>query len=586
MVLDVVKGMSNYMKKLSKKRQQAISILIIFVISVLVFWDTCGLPMIGDALLHMDDITVYPSVKDFLRPLYTLDGIKGNTNNPVINFHRPIFDEYIVTALKIVFNNNTMQIRSISLLVFGGINVCAFIIGYIISDGKLFNGIICSIMTMFSYAYLFPLLDWGLSFSLWLTLNACLALISLCMYEKKQKNWYLAFSIVFTFIATFIKESAMVLSVALCFYFLSVTLVKYRKINIKLVFYCIAQFIIFISYFITRIIKLGTFFDVGVVGGGTANNSISIRNIGKKLYDYFMYSFNIPTKSFFDYMMRHLSDINLGVGVVLVITVILILKICVIQFINKPLDYVKMPIGFILFIIFMLPSVTVERNGLYYNDLAMIGILVIIASIDFSGYRITGVCFCVAYILAYILNVQAMYLSHNHYLIKGECQLREIRDELLKYDYTGKKVVQMSAFEANSEMHWYVNNVKTGTFFKYNVSDNVEVQNIDNTFNKIDLEHEIYIDYWDSQSNYYNPLVLVMNQDTAANYSILRINPIDSLTNFNLQIEYQGNIYEKWIDTQYYLQNQNQEYLYFVLPQGSQITFDNSMIEEVNFVGA
>lgn len=574
------------MKKMWKRQQLFFSI-IFFVVSLLLFWKTCDLPMMGDALLHMDDVTEFQSAKDFLRPLYSLDGIKGNINNPVVNFHRPIFDEYIVTALKTIFNNDTFLIRSVSLIVFGGINVCAFIIGYIISEKKLFNGIICSIMTIFSYTYLFPLLDWGLSFSLYLTLNAYLAFIFLCMYERNQKNIYLVLSVAFTFVATFIKESAMMLSVALCFYFLAATLIRYKKINAKLVFYCMAQFVVFISYFITRIMKLKTFFDATAIGGGTANkDGISAGTFVEKIYDYFLYSFNIPTESFPGYMIKHLSDINAGLALLLVITVILVLRICVLQFIGEPLDYIKIPIGFIMFMILMLPSITVERNGLYYNDLAMLGILIIIASVDFKEHRIVGCCFIIAYVSVYILNVRAMYLSNNQYLIKGEYQFRTIRDELAKYDYTDKEVIQMSSFEANSEIHWYVNNVNTGTFFQYNVADNVPVHNIDSSFNQMDLEHEVYIDYWIPQADYYNPMVLVINQDTAANYEILKIKPLESITSFNLQMEYQGGIYERWIDTQYYLQSENHEYLYFVLPRESQIIFDESMVEVASYVHA
>lgn len=575
------------MRRLSDRQRGIFCVILIFFATIVLFWDTCNLPMMGDALLHMDDVTLFHTFGDFFRPFYSLSGIKENVYNPVINFHRPIFDEYIVSLLKFIFHNNTFLIRMASLVVFAGINSCSFILGYFISKQKLINGMICAILTMFSLAYLFPLMDWGLSFSLWMTFFAILALLCICLYEKNEKNVFLILSVVFTFIATFIKESAMTLSVALCLYFLFATILKYKKINSKLVLYCGLQFIVFITYFITRIVKLGVFFNSAIVGGGNTNGySPTPISILEKMYIYFLYCFNIPARAFPDYMMRHLPDVNLGVALLLIVLFLSLIGSCVMQFVKQPREHSRMIIGIIMFLILMLPSVTVERNGIYYNDLAMLGILVMIATIDFSVCKIIGYTFAGTYVLSYILNAKAMYISNDQYLMKGEYQFRKIRDELQNYDYADKRIIQMSSFEANSEMHWYVNNVNTGTFFKYNVEDNLEIRNISKDFEKIDLDKEIYIDYWTSQDDYYNPLVLVVNENTAAEYTIVRIKPADSITSFNLQIEYLGSIYYRWIDTQYYMQNEENEFLYYVLPKEGQLIFDENMVEEVCYFNA
>lgn len=575
------------MRRLTVRQQEIFCVVLIFLTTIALFWDTCSLPMMGDALLHMDDVTFFHSFGDFFRPFYSLSGIKENVNNPVINFHRPIFDEYLVPLLKTIFNNNTFLIRGASLIVFAGINSCSFIVGYILSKQKLLNGLLCAIMTMFSLTYLFPLMDWGLSFSLWLTFFALLAFLCICLYERNERNVFLIFSVVFTLIATFIKESAMTLSVALCLYVLFVTLLKDRRINVKLVIYCGLQFIVFVSYFITKIIKLGVFFNSAIVGGGNASGySPTPMSILNKMYIYFLYCFNIPARAFPDYMMRHLSDINLGAALLLVALFILFIGCCIVQFANRPKEHSRMVIGFIVFLILMLPSVTVERNGIYYNDLAMIGILVIIATIDFGACKIGGCAFMSMYVLAYILIAKAMYLSNDQYLIKGEYQLREIRDELQNYNFTDKRVIQMSSFEANSEMHWYVNNVNTGTFFKYNVDDKAEISNITKDFEKMDLGKEIYIDYWTFQNDYYDPLVIVINENTAKEYTIVRIKPVDSIASFNLQMEYLGNTYYRWIDTQYYMQSEENEFLYYALPRESHLIYDENMVEEVRYFNA
>lgn len=574
------------MARIWEKQKIKIIIVMISILTIILYWDTCTLPIIGDGLLHMDDKTIFSSIGDFFRPFYSLKGIKANSNSVIMYLHRPIFDEYIVPFLKAIFCENVMAIRSVSLLVFASLNICAFIVGYLVSNKKIFNGILCAIMTMFCYAYVFPLIEWGVSFSLWLGFIGYLSFIFLYQYENNGKLIYCILSLLFTFIATYIKESAIVLSVALCFHFLVFTLAKYKKINRKLIVYCLVQFCIFFSYCITRLIKLGNFFDANIVGGGVNDGYVVTPVIIiRKLYDYFLFSFSIPTDDFYNFMILHLTDINIGAATALVAAVVVLLRLDLVQFKEKPMGKLNIPVGLVMFIILMLPSTAVARNGIYYNDLAMLGILIIVASIDFNGHKAAGCLFAMSYVLVFILSIREMYLTNSHYIIKGEYQLRQIRDDLRLYDYSNKRVVQMTSFDANSEMQWYVNNVNVGTFFRYNIDLNSNVVNVDSTLTKVDFKNEIYVDYWDTQGDYYHPLTIVVNEQTSDSYNICKIKPENMSGVIYLQLNYQNKVYYRYIDAQYYSQSGNHEYLYFAIPKDGQLIYDETMIKEISYVG-
>jgi len=145
--------------------------IILAILLLILYGWTIFEPFSGDALMHMMDDTQIHSLGDVLRTFY------GGTN-PVyqeqyrlIGFHRPVFNELYLTALKGIFGVGSVWLRVMTLAMLIGI---AWVFLSLIQNMQVsvLPAVVGTAWLVFSPSLFFGLYEYGLAFSQLLVLLA------------------------------------------------------------------------------------------------------------------------------------------------------------------------------------------------------------------------------------------------------------------------------------------------------------------------------------------------------------------------------------------------------------------------------
>ncbi|WP_205427732.1 ArnT family glycosyltransferase [Clostridium botulinum] len=563
-----------------KVNKDIIIVTLLFIMSIVIYLWTIKLPIIGDGLMHLSDETHFSSIKDFIKIFYTFDGLGKPEVAPTLGFHRPIFNELIIPSIKYITNCNTVYIRMISVIIHAINTVLSYYLCKTISKNR-YIGLLGSIVFCTNIIYFNGIYEFGLSFSLWLTLFSLLAFLFTIKYEQEENKIYLIISLISSFLAVFTKESAVVLGVALSFYMLVKCIINKRKIDKRTTIYIIIQCVIIIMYFTTRYYKLGSVFAIA----GGIESKFSLEAIITKLIGYFFILFNIPNKAIPSYMIGYLDRVNILIAISLIILTLIILIKGLKLVIESPLKNINIIIAIIMYCILIASTFKVNRNSSYYADIAMLAILLYISSLNLSSkktFKNILSIYVIIYSITFFSLVNSMVSDNQWYLSDSTNEANILRNEIKDYLPVSDKIYQTTSFLKDSNDQYTFNHGKIGSFLKYNIDANLEVEQC----NEITLQElgadVIVIDYvYEKETN--NIKVLYKTKNNSENNIIqIKYNKLDQYDKlFKMSYEYDGKEYYQIIDLNYQKQINNNE-IYFVIPKGVNVNFTQEYVKSEN----
>lgn len=577
-----MKGKINYMQKILRKDsvKHSIIILALMIFSFLIYGWSIDLPIIGDGLMHLGDETHFSSPMDIIKSFYTFNGLDKPENSPTLGFHRPIFNEMIVPIVTSISNKNTEFIRCISIMVHGINSVLAYWLCYLIGKNKKI-AIIGGLLFSTSLTYFSGIYEYGLSFSLWLTMFALLAIIFTEKYVQQQRKLYFIMSIFFTFCALFTKESAITLGVALAFYVLVKQISDIGKIKINSCLYCVIQLGGIVLYFTTRYIKLGSFF--GIAGG--IEQEMDIISMIKKLIGYFLYGVNISNVTIENYLTVYLDKIPLILAWLIVgITGFILIKYFI-RAIKDPIFNREIIVSIIMFCILIAPTFKVSRNAPYYGDVANLAILMLFMHIALQLGQ-NNLKKIIGYLVIYI----ATFICSFSYAVKNDATVytQGTNQAKIAVSYlqgiSEEKVYQATSWMRNGDNHFIYNHGKYGSFYKYNVSQSSEV-NMLNEENIMFLDdNSIVVDYYYNKSDG-NPKVFTKVSGSSNKILKITYDYMESYQEvFEIGFNYMGGDYYQNIDLNYKKIWSSDNILYFVVPDDVEIYLSNQYVEEKEYL--
>ncbi|MFR4981106.1 MAG: glycosyltransferase family 39 protein [Clostridium neonatale] len=577
-----MKGKRSIFNSNKKKVQELLIIIILFAIPIIMYSWTIYLPIIGDGLMHLSDETHFSSIGDFVKVFYTFDGLGKPMNSPTLGFHRPVFNEIIVPIIKNITKDNTMYIRVISILVHCINTVLAYIISKNISKNR-YIAIMVSLIFCSNIIYFNGIYEFGLSFSLWLTLFSLLTFLFTIMYENNKKMVQLILAIFTSFLAVFTKESAVVLGIAMSFYIIVKSFYKKRRLEKSDILYVILQGVVILIYFITRYNKLGGFFEIA---GGIESN-IRIKDILIKLVGYFFLMFDIPNKAIPPYMIGYLDRVNILIAISIVILCFTIIIYGIKLIASNSLARIDIIISIVMYCILISTTFKVNRNSSYYADIAMISMLLYLSIIGMKN-KVIYKCILPAYTVICIVSsyslINSMISDYNWYLSKSTNEANILRDQIKEYIPSKRKIYQASSFLKNSDDSFTFNHGEIGSFMKYNIyRESTVMMYNEQSVNKFD-EDSIIIDYVYEEGT--NKINVLSKSKVDKDNSIIEIkykekNIYDEL--FEFRYEYEGKVYYQSIDLNYQKSINNSE-LYFIVPYGVDVKFTNDYVENIKFI--
>lgn len=548
-------------------------IVVLFILAIITYIWTINLPIIGDGLMHLNDHTELSSINNILKSFYTFNGLEKPANTSTIGFHRPIFNEFIVEAIKYISSYNIYIIRFISILAHSFIVIIAYLIGLELFQDRT-KGCLLAIFMNFSLTYFAGIYEFGLSFSLWLTLFVMLSFFSTIKYVKYHKKCHFIFSLIWTFFSLYTKESAMTLGIALSFYVFANELQVRKKITSKTIYYGLFQATILIIYLITRYIKLGSVF---VAATGIDSGGISPLESIYKVIGYFLYSLNIPSKFFTSSMCTYFdaSILLFAIFSIMVPIVIAYKFLSMIKVRSKLIANCCIYMG--MYILLIIPVFKVSRNSTYYGDILVLFILLILISmfdIKIKSNKLFVYLFLFSYTTIFISNVKgSIKTGSEYYLSVTSNDATILRDNLkeMKNEIETDTILLSNNWLSNYDKMFIYNHNGLGSFYKYNVdmTKNVNVATLENIY-----ESATMIDYFKDVDN--NELSIFVYPNKENNTKLVQIDyNIEKNDMINLGFYYKNKYYYSSIDTQYKKNWSTDNSLFFVIPKESTLDIDD-----------
>ena len=486
-------------------------IVIIILVNLCVYQWTVKQPFMGDALMHIVDDTQINSIKDVIKTFYMTKNPAYNEKHRIEVMHRPIFNEILITMQKKMLNGNFQRMRYISLLIH---IVNALLMFYFIklltsSDNRAF---FISLLFSLNPVYFYGLYEFGLSFSLWLTMFTILSFISVFKYMKSKFSYFYLGTSVFTFfLAIFTKESALTLPFALILFAICILFFeerseqKLKRLVIKLfsnkriVLLTLGLFAILGLYLCTRYIKLGEIFEIHA-GIGT---NLSIKSMLVKTIGYFLLAFNISTPIIPDYMSIHINKFYVPIAIFILLFFIVSMILIVKNIMKKNLYTI---IGLFIFLILLFPVFKVSRNAPYYLDIPLIGIVIAIATLKFNNqkkifdnkFRLYVLSLSL-FLFSLIVNIYFQRITTNNFdiwLTRGEQHAKKLLQDISStssVQLKNNKVQLLSSF-FNSEEYWFFNHAQIGSFLYANLGLNLD--NIQELKDIVSNENGMLMDYY------------------------------------------------------------------------------------------
>lgn len=554
-------------------KKKNICIVVLFIVSLATYMWTVNLPIIGDGLMHLNDTTDIGSLVNIIKSFYTFEGIGKAENSSTLIFHRPIFDELLVEIIKNITGCNIMKIRFISVLTFAVAIMVSYFLGFEIFENYK-KAFWTALFMNFSFVYFNGIYEFGLSFSLWLTLFMLLSFYNTVRYVKYNNMRNLIGAFIFSAITIYTKESAMTLGIALSWYVLVYELCKNRKITKRTWEYGVGQFIILVVYLITRYIKLGSLFTAAA--GIDAGNISLIESI-KKTIGYYFLLFNIPNEVIPNYMCVNIDNNLTWLGILLCGMPIALLICFFIMVLKRNSKSVNILTYMVMYFLLILPVFKVSRNAPYYGDIFAIFVILSIITvfdIDKKKNKIVLSVFLMAYLTIFITNMYSSVKPGSMYYLSTQSnEAMKLRDKLLekKDDISTKRVLLSDSWLKNNDdnftyHHNYYNEL--GSFYKFNIDNSKEIDMVsaENIFSDATI-----IDFYMNHDDGKMKVFLYPDR----NNKIVRVK-YDKESNENLSVGflYKGYYYSNNFDMNFEKQFDSDNYLYFVIPKECDMDVD------------
>ncbi|WP_153098972.1 hypothetical protein [Paraburkholderia hayleyella] len=359
-------------------------ISIISLLLVLYGW-TVFEPFAGDALMHMMDDTKIKNIHDFLRPLYSSSNPAYIEHYRLPIFHRPVFNEWYIYAVKHIFGVKSIWLRAVTLLLLI-ISTWSFL-GIMRRMG--FHPLAATVGAAwfaFAPALFFGLYEYGISFSELLVFFGILSLSSLQAYighkEGLRGATYLSLTLLFTFLIVFTKESAalwpflMIGAILLFEGFrhgdtaiesqLDMGFVQQHLGYLRknwLLAACLP--LITVAYFVTRYIKLGGLTQIAA----NIEQPVALGDSLIKLYTYVLMALEVPGGALPNYLSISIQNMPVGeIAIRLVLFLSAVTALWAMGRRSKSMTIFSIVASLLMF----LPIIKVSRNSPYYGDLMTI----------------------------------------------------------------------------------------------------------------------------------------------------------------------------------------------------------------------
>lgn len=347
-------------------------------------------PFAGDALMHMmDDVQIH-SFGDIVRTFYSNTNPHYQEHYRLLAFHRPVFNELYLAALKECLGVGSIWMRVLTLASLVGI-AWAFLALIRAMRISPLSGAVGAIWLVFSPSLFFGLYEYGLAFSQLMVLLALLSLLVLQKYVEGKKRlsflWF-GLALLLVFLTVFTKESAVVWP-AICLLFALLisnqaesTFVEDLPVrdNLKRLviwlaayrWFALAMAAIVVLYFFTRFLKLGSL--TAIAGGIEQSPSLSDAVI--KFIGFSLLALQVPISAIPSYMtvdIRHLGSMEIVLRLLLLMTGLTLL------WLGWKRSRLSMLLLLACFTLAFLPIIKVSRNAPHYADLMAIPLSVALA---------------------------------------------------------------------------------------------------------------------------------------------------------------------------------------------------------------
>ena len=185
-----------------------LGILSLLLITIILYSWTIFEPFAGDALLHLMDDTQIHSISDILKVFYNSSNELYVEDYRLNVFHRPVFNELYISAIKNIFGSNIIWFRIINVLILGLSSILLYkILLKLTCDYK--SSFLGAIFLLCSPSLFFGIYEFGLSFSGLLVFLSLISIYFLQAYLLSENKYYILLTLFFTFLTVFTKESAM-----------------------------------------------------------------------------------------------------------------------------------------------------------------------------------------------------------------------------------------------------------------------------------------------------------------------------------------------------------------------------------------
>lgn len=548
----------------STKRKTCSIIGLIFISFITYAW-TMRLPIIGDGLMHLADHTDL-SVTNLVKCFYTLDGLGKPADSATMQFHRPVFDEIIVEFIKIASNYNIFAIRLFSVMAHCATVAVAFLIGMELYE-NLKKAVFLAVLFNFSLAYFSGIYEYGLSFSLWLTLFVLLAFYETVKYCNYGKSANFIGCCFWTFLAMYTKESAMTLGIAFTWYVFVTEYASKKRVSKKTIWYGTAQAAILFVYLITRMKKLGSLFTV--TAGGIDAKEFSMAEILKKLAGYWGYSLNIPNHCFEAYLCSYLSRAGICIAVIVLCFWVWSIVRYVQAVKNGEIQLWMSGIAFTgMYFILCLPVFKTTRNATYYGDiLTLFVLLTVIGCMDFEKKQsLKRFVLLLSYCLLFTINVHDMVKPDSTFYLKTiSNDAKKVMEACrsLNPSIQNQYILLPTNWMKNMNEAFIYHHNQAGSFYKYNVdiSKEVDVLQAGNTG-----KNGAIVDFFKPVGVDEIALFLFSEQTTDTKLAQVTYG-LESNALIQAGFSYEDNYYYSEIDVNYKKSWSKDNRLYFVIPK-------------------
>jgi hypothetical protein len=356
-------------------------------------------PYAGDALMHMMDDTQIHSFGDALRTLYSGHNQAYQELHRLTFFHRPIFNELYLPALKEIFGVGSAWMRVMTLATLIGV-ASVFLSLMRKMHISVLPATIGAAWLVFSPSLFFGLYDYGLAFSQLLVLLAILSLWSLkkyidCRQQPISIVWIVA-TLFFVFLEVFTKESALVwpmICLIMAVYFANDTQfvsntkplpITHLLKSLASSFFAFrwlafALVAIIFLYLATRYFKLGS---LTAIAGGI-EQSPSLVDALIKFGGYTLLTLQIPSSVIPAYLTQGLPNMNwLEIALRIFVLVTALWALWAGWRKSRIATFALLA----CFILAFLPITKVSRNSPYYADLMAIPLAISLA-LGFEAIR-------------------------------------------------------------------------------------------------------------------------------------------------------------------------------------------------------